>query len=29
LHKWTLDKLPEVEAARLKFDEAAQVSLTE
>jgi DNA-binding HxlR family transcriptional regulator len=28
LHKWTLDKLPEVETARLKFDEAAQVSLT-
>ncbi|MET3458059.1 winged helix-turn-helix transcriptional regulator [Pseudomonas kilonensis] len=26
LHKWTLDKLPEVEAARLKFDEAAEVS---
>jgi DNA-binding HxlR family transcriptional regulator len=25
LHKWTLDKLPEVEASRLKFDEAAQV----
>ncbi|KPY39276.1 putative transcriptional regulator, partial [Pseudomonas syringae pv. primulae] len=24
LHKWTLDKLPDVEAARLKFDEAAQ-----
>lgn len=29
LHKWTLDKLPEVEASRLKFDEAAQVNLTE
>ncbi|MET0125510.1 winged helix-turn-helix transcriptional regulator [Pseudomonas caspiana] len=29
LHKWTLDKLPEVEASRLKFDEAAQVSLSE
>ncbi|EKN43989.1 MULTISPECIES: winged helix-turn-helix transcriptional regulator [Pseudomonas syringae group] len=29
LHKWTLDKLPDVEAARLKFDEAAQVNLTE
>ena len=27
LHKWTLDKLPEVEAARLKFDEAAEVNL--
>ncbi|WP_448724038.1 winged helix-turn-helix transcriptional regulator [Pseudomonas farris] len=26
LHKWTLDKLPEVEAARLKFDEATEVS---
>lgn len=29
LHKWTLDKLPDVEAARLKFDEAANVNLTE
>ncbi|MGI4841193.1 MAG: winged helix-turn-helix transcriptional regulator [Janthinobacterium lividum] len=29
LHKWTLDKLPEVEASRLKFDEAALVNLTE
>lgn len=29
LHKWTLDKLPDVEAARLKFDEAAQINLTE
>ncbi|MFS2157264.1 winged helix-turn-helix transcriptional regulator [Pseudomonas sp. Pseusp122] len=29
LHRWTLDKLPEVEASRLKFDEAAQVNLTE
>ncbi|MEE3927807.1 winged helix-turn-helix transcriptional regulator [Pseudomonas viridiflava] len=29
LHKWTLDKLPDVEAARMKFDEAAQVNLTE
>ncbi|MCQ9426836.1 helix-turn-helix transcriptional regulator [Pseudomonas sp. LJDD11] len=29
LHKWTLDKLPDVEAARLKFDEAAQKNLTE
>ncbi|MET0611289.1 MAG: helix-turn-helix domain-containing protein [Pseudomonas caspiana] len=29
LHKWTLDKLPEVEASRLKFDEAAQVNLSE
>ena len=28
LHKWTLDKLPEVEAARSKFDEAAEVKLT-
>ncbi|MEX0165930.1 helix-turn-helix transcriptional regulator [Pseudomonas brassicacearum] len=26
LHKWTLDKLPDVEAARLKFDEAAETS---
>ena len=26
LHKWTLAKLPEVEAARLQFDKAAQVS---
>ncbi|EPJ97252.1 MULTISPECIES: winged helix-turn-helix transcriptional regulator [Pseudomonas] len=26
LHKWTLDKLPDVEAARLKFDEAAEIS---
>lgn len=29
LHKWTLDKLPDVEAARLKFDEAAQKNMTE
>lgn len=29
LHKWTLDKLPDVEAARLKFDESAQLNLTE
>ncbi|MEQ4225051.1 transcriptional regulator, partial [Pseudomonas syringae] len=29
LHKWTLDKLPDVEAARLKFDEAAQANLAE
>lgn len=29
LHKWTLDKLPEVEASRLKFDQAAQVNLSE
>ena len=28
LHKWTLDKLPEVEAARSKFDEAAEVKPT-
>jgi DNA-binding HxlR family transcriptional regulator len=27
LHKWTLDKLPDIEAARLKFDEAAQANL--
>lgn len=26
LHKWTLDKLPDVEAARLKFDKAAEIS---
>ncbi|MBO1503340.1 helix-turn-helix transcriptional regulator [Serratia proteamaculans] len=25
LHLWTLDKLPEVEAARLQFDQAAEV----
>ncbi|MDZ5603666.1 helix-turn-helix domain-containing protein [Pseudomonas sp. RP23018S] len=29
LHKWTLDKLPEVEASRLKFDQAGQVNLTD
>ncbi|MBV1807562.1 winged helix-turn-helix transcriptional regulator [Pseudomonas viridiflava] len=29
LHKWTLDKLPDVEAARMKFDEAAHVNLAE
>lgn len=29
LHKWTLEKLPDVEAARLKFDESAQLNLTE
>ncbi|WP_103308270.1 MULTISPECIES: helix-turn-helix domain-containing protein [unclassified Pseudomonas] len=29
LHKWTLDKLPEVEAARSKFDEAAEFKLAE
>ncbi|KPY60428.1 helix-turn-helix domain-containing protein [Pseudomonas syringae] len=29
LHNWTLDKLPEVEMARLKFDKAAQVNLKE
>ena len=28
LHKWTLDKLPDVEAARLRFDEVADVKLT-
>ncbi|KPX42466.1 HxlR family transcriptional regulator [Pseudomonas syringae pv. helianthi] len=28
LHKWTLDKLPDVEAARLKFDAVADVKLT-
>ncbi|CAN1602473.1 winged helix-turn-helix transcriptional regulator [Pseudomonas mediterranea] len=26
LHKWTLDKLPEVEAARAKFDAVVEVS---
>ncbi len=25
LHQWTLDKLPEVEAARREFDEAAEM----
>lgn len=25
LHQWTLDKLPEVEAARLQFDQAAEM----
>ncbi|MBC3948599.1 winged helix-turn-helix transcriptional regulator [Pseudomonas folii] len=25
LHKWTLDKLPEVEAARMKFDQAGEL----
>ncbi|SCZ22211.1 transcriptional regulator, HxlR family [Pseudomonas sp. NFACC48-1] len=29
LHKWTLDKLPEVEAARSKFDEAAELKVME
>ena len=28
LHKWTLDKLPDVEAARLRFDEVADVKVT-
>ncbi|MCD5971958.1 helix-turn-helix transcriptional regulator [Pseudomonas sp. CDFA 550] len=26
VHKWTLDKLPDVEAARLKFDQGGEVS---